>query len=187
MPALDINPFQQNLLASGGSSSEILIWDLNNPSAPMSPGAKIQPLDDINCVAWNNQVQHILGSTCSGKCVVWDLRKNESIIKVTDNMSKMKAKLVAWHPDIATQMCLSSDDDHSPYLQIWDLRFATSPVRILEGHQRGILAFSWCAADSNLLISSAKDNRLICWNPNNNLVNGEVNMEVLGLRFFILA
>lgn len=53
-------------------------------------------------------------------------------------MSNMKAKLVGWHPDIATQMCLSSDDDISPYLQIWDLRFATSPLRILEGHQRGI-------------------------------------------------
>ena len=81
--ALDINPFQKNLLASGGSSSEILIWDLNNTETPMTPGAKIQPLDDINCVAWNNQVPHILGSTCPGKCVVWDLRKNESIIKVS--------------------------------------------------------------------------------------------------------
>lgn len=136
--ALDQNPFQQNLLASGASASEILIWDLNNSNEPMTPGAKIQPADDINCVAWNKQVQHILASTCSGKCVVWDLRKNESIIKVSDNMSKMKAKLVQWHPEIATQMCLSSEDDNSPYLQIWDLRFATSPVRILEGHQRGI-------------------------------------------------
>jgi len=53
-------------------------------------------------------------------------------------MSKMKARQVAWHPEIATQMCLSSDDDNSPFLQIWDLRFATSPVRVLEGHQRGI-------------------------------------------------
>jgi protein transport protein SEC31 len=48
----------------------------------------------------------------------------------------MKARQVAWHPEVATQMCLSSDDDQSPYLQIWDLRFATSPVRVLEGHQR---------------------------------------------------
>jgi protein transport protein SEC31 len=87
--ALDINPFQHNLLASGGGQSEIFIWDLNNPSVPMTPGTKIQPLDDINCVSWNNQVQHILASTCSGKCVVWDLRKNESIIKVSDNMSKV--------------------------------------------------------------------------------------------------
>ena len=176
--ALDINPFQKNLLASGGSSSDILIWDLNNPATPMTPGAKLQPLDDINCVAWNNQVQHILGSTCAGKCVVWDLRKNESIIKVSDNMSKMKAKLVAWHPDVATQMCLSSEDDHTPLLQLWDLRYATSPVRILEGHQRGILSFTWCAVDSNLLISSAKDNRIICWNPNNTLTNGEILYEL---------
>ena len=90
--ALDVNPFQNNLLASGSSASEILIWDLNNPAMPMSPGARIQPLDDINCVAWNNQVQHILASTCSGKCVVWDLRKNESIIKVSDNMSNVIEK-----------------------------------------------------------------------------------------------
>jgi protein transport protein SEC31 len=134
--ALDINPFQHNLLASGGGASEILIWDLNNTQSPMTPGAKLQPLDDINCLAWNHQVQHILASTSSGKCVVWDLRKNESIIKVSDSMSKMKAKLVTWHPEVATQMCLSSDDDSTPFLQIWDLRFATSPVRVLEGHQR---------------------------------------------------
>lgn len=134
--ALDVNPFQHNLLASGASSSEILIWDLNNPSTPMTPGAKLQPLDDVNCLSWNNQVQHILASTSSGKCVVWDLRKNESIIKVSDSMSKIKAKLVGWNPEVATQMCLSSDDDNSPSLQIWDLRFATSPVRLLEGHHR---------------------------------------------------
>ena len=172
--ALDLNPFQTNLLASGAGSSEIFIWDLNNPSVPMTPGAKQQPLEDVNCVSWNKQVQHILASTCSGRCVVWDLRKNESIIKISENMSKLKAKLVAWHPEIATQICLSSDDDHTPFLQLWDLRFATSPVRVLEGHQRGILNFSWSSLDSNLLLSSAKDSRIICWNPNNVTTNGEV-------------
>ena len=29
----------------------------------MCPGSKQQPLDDVQCVAWNNQVQHILAST----------------------------------------------------------------------------------------------------------------------------
>ena len=28
--------------------------------------------------------------------------------------------------------------------------------------------------DSNLLLSSAKDNRIICWNPNNATTNGEI-------------
>lgn len=39
--SLDINPFQHNLLASGGSASEILVWDLNNPQKPMTPGWRL--------------------------------------------------------------------------------------------------------------------------------------------------
>ena len=38
--ALDANPFQSNLLASGSSDSEIYIWDLAKPDNPMTPGAK---------------------------------------------------------------------------------------------------------------------------------------------------
>ena len=67
--ALDFNPFQSNLLASGGSESELYIWDVNKPGNPMTPGAKNQPLDDVRCVAWNRQVQHILASTFSTRFV----------------------------------------------------------------------------------------------------------------------
>jgi protein transport protein SEC31 len=44
--------------------------------------------------------------------------------------------MVAWHPDVATQLVLSSEDDHSPSLQMWDLRFATAPVKLFNGHTR---------------------------------------------------
>ena len=54
---LDVNPFQPNLLASGAGESEIFIWDLTNPSTPMSPGNKLHPLEDISGVAWNRQVR----------------------------------------------------------------------------------------------------------------------------------
>lgn len=129
--ALDLNPLQPNYLSSGASSSEIFIWDLNNPTVPITPGAKQQPLDDVNCVSWNKQMQHVLASTSSGRCVVWDLRERESIIKISENMTQLKAKLVSWHPDIATQICLASDDDHTPFLELWDLRFFKSPARLL--------------------------------------------------------
>lgn len=87
--ALDFNPFQGNLLASGANDSEIFIWDLNNLSVPMTPGSKSQPLEDIKALSWNRQVQHILSSAHpSGKAVVWDLRKNEPIIKVTDHSNR---------------------------------------------------------------------------------------------------
>ncbi|NXL10284.1 SC31B protein, partial [Mesembrinibis cayennensis] len=179
--ALDFNPFQlffflqSNLLASGANDSEIFIWDLNNFSVPMTPGAKSQPHEDISVVSWNRQVQHILSSAHpSGKAVVWDLRKNEPIIKVSDHSNRMHCSGMAWHPEVATQLILSSEDDRLPVIQIWDLRFATSPLSQLEGHTRGVLSVSWCQSDPELLLSSAKDNRILCWNPS----MGEVVYEL---------
>ncbi|XP_067672888.1 protein transport protein Sec31A-like isoform X1 [Haliotis asinina] len=176
--ALDFNPFQQNLLASGAGESEIFIWDMSKPDNPMTPGQKSLPPEEVACVAWNRQVQHILGSTFGTRCVVWDLRKNEPIIKISDSMSRIKCKHVAWHPDVATQLMISSEDDHTPVIQLWDLRYATSPLKVLENHQRGILSMSWCPRDPDLLLSCAKDNRILCWNPNSNVQGGEVVYEL---------
>ncbi|KAF3704316.1 Protein transport protein Sec31B SEC31-like protein 2 SEC31-related protein B SEC31B-1 [Channa argus] len=211
--ALDFNPYQSNLLASGANDSEIYIWDLNNFSSPMTPGAKTQvlwfppkdmrvgliaefsvrstsrnyclgtqftvqftnPAEDISVVSWNRQVQHILASASpSGKAVVWDLRKNEPIIKISDHSNRMHCSGMLWHPDVATQLVLASEDDRLPVIQMWDLRFATSPLKVLENHTRGILSISWSQADSDLLLSSAKDNRILCWNPNTGEFGGKL-------------
>ncbi|XP_069913496.1 protein transport protein Sec31B isoform X10 [Oryctolagus cuniculus] len=166
--ALDFNPFQDNLLASGANDSEIFIWDLNNLSVPMTPGSKSQyrgPPEDIKALSWNRQVQHILSSAHpSGKAVVWDLRKNEPIIRVSDHSNRMHCSGLAWHPDVATQLVLCSEDDRLPVVQLWDLRFASSPLKVLDSHSRGILSVSWSQADAELLLSSAKDNQILCWN-----------------------
>jgi len=174
--ALDFNPFQSNLLASGASESELFIWDVNKLGSPMSPGAKSQPLDDVKCVSWNRQVQHILASTFATRCVVWDLRKNDPIIKVSDSTGRMRCRVVGWHPAVATQLCLASEDDHSPVIQIWDLRLASSPLKTLEGHHKGVLSVAWCQADPDLLLSCGKDNRLLVWNPNSTA--GEIVAEL---------
>ena len=85
---------------------------------------------------------------------------------------------VAWHPEVATQMCIASEDDKSPVIQIWDLRLASSPLRVLERHTRGVLGISWCERDSDLLLSCGKDNQIYCWNPNSNVPGGEVVGEL---------
>ncbi|XP_066506415.1 protein transport protein Sec31A isoform X3 [Hoplias malabaricus] len=165
--ALDVNLFQANLVASGGNESEIYIWDLNSFGSPMTPGPKTQPLEDISCVAWNCQVQHILASASpSGRASIWDLRKNELIIKVSDHSNRMHCSGLAWNPEVATQLALASEDDRMPVIQMWDLRFATSPLRVLENHTKGVLAIAWSLADPELLLSCGKDNRILCWNPN---------------------
>lgn len=56
-----------------------------------------QPHEDISVVSWNRQVQHILSSAHpSGKAVVWDLRKNEPIIKVSDHSNRVSGEKAAF-------------------------------------------------------------------------------------------
>ncbi|KAL1402841.1 hypothetical protein pipiens_000940, partial [Culex pipiens pipiens] len=88
--SMDYNPYHNKLLASGASESKIFIWDLNITAAPMSSGTKAQPFEDVQSIAWNRQVQHILASVFSSRCVIWDLRKNNTIIKLTDTQSRIR-------------------------------------------------------------------------------------------------
>lgn len=176
--SLDINPYQKNLLASGASESEIFIWDLNNTSQPMAPGNRNQPYDHVQGLAWNQQVQHILGSTFATRCVVWDLRKNEPIMKLSDSQSRTRWRSLAWHPNVATQLCIASEDDQVPVIQLWDLRLAASPLVTLEGHHKGVMSVSWCKQDPDLLLSAGKDGRVLCWNPNDTKPGGALLTEV---------
>ena len=73
-------------------------------------------------------------------------------------------------------MALASEDDHTPVIQIWDLRQASSPMKQLEGHTAGVLSIAWCQADADLLLSCGKDNRILVWNPNRGA--GEVVAEL---------
>ena len=74
---------------------------------------------------------------------------------------------------------MASEDDHSPVIQIWDLRLASSPLKTLDSHRKGVLSVAWSQEDSDLLLSCGKDNRIICWNPNSNQEGGEVLCELV--------
>jgi len=42
---------------------------------------------------------------------------------------------------------------------------------------RGVLSVAWCPQDSDLLLTAAKDNRVLCWNPNSSQPGGEVSTK----------
>ena len=77
-------------------------------------------------------MEHILASAHpnSARSIVWDLRKNEAIIQVTDASNRVRCSCIAWHPDVATQLLTCSDEDRYPVIQMWDLRFATAPTMV---------------------------------------------------------
>jgi protein transport protein SEC31 len=60
-------------------------------------------------------------------------------------------------------------------VQMWDLRNARAPERSLAGHSRGILSMAWCLKDSDLLISSGKDNRTIVFSAGSGTMLGDLN------------
>lgn len=199
--SIDMNTLQTNLFASGGSNSELMIWDLNDLKQPMTPGGSSsgshQHDEEVQCVAWNRQKSHILGSTLGGKTLIWDLKSsNEPIFKISDSTYRMRANRLIWHPEITSQLCLASEEDQSAAIQLWDLRYGASPMKLLTGHTRlfdfkldfapltrpfhfrGILDLQWSPNDANLIMSSGKDNKIICWNPNDLSVAAETVYEI---------
>ncbi|CAN1132534.1 Protein transport protein SEC31 homolog B [Linum perenne] len=175
---LEFNSFTPNLLASGADDGQICIWDLASPGDPShfpplkGSGASLQ--GEISYVSWNSKVQNILASTShNGITVVWDLKKQKKVISVSDPMGR-RCSVMQWHPDVATQLVVASDDDSSPSLKLWDMRNILEPVKELVGHTKGVIAMSWCPNDSSYLLTCAKDNRTICWNT----VTGEIACEL---------
>lgn len=44
------------------------------------------------------------------------------ILFFSDGQARTKWKAAVWHPTVATQLCLASEDDLNPVVQLWDLR-----------------------------------------------------------------
>ncbi|KAJ2864657.1 protein transport protein S31 [Coemansia erecta] len=179
---LEFNPFQGSLMASGSANGEVFIWDVVNEYKSYSPGPRSQRLDNITDLAWNNQVQHILATASNtGAVVVWDLRTRREAISFASpgvigggSAGRAGISATAWNPASPTQLVTASSDDSNPVIMLWDLRNVNAPSQTFAGHNRGILALSWCRKDAGLLLSSGKDNRTICWNPQSGEIVGEL-------------
>ncbi|GMI95753.1 hypothetical protein like AT3G63460 [Hibiscus trionum] len=175
---LEFNAIAPNLLASGADDGEICIWDLAAPAQPSHfpplKGSGSATQGEISFLSWNCKVQHILASTSyNGTTVVWDLKKQKPVISFADSIRR-RSSVLQWHPDVATQLVVASDEDGSPALRLWDMRNIMSPVKEFVGHTKGVIAMAWCPSDSSYLLTCAKDNRTICWDT----VTGEVVCEL---------
>ncbi|KAG5565132.1 hypothetical protein RHGRI_001130 [Rhododendron griersonianum] len=175
---LEFNALTPNHLASGADEGEICIWDIAKPSEPTHfpplKGSGSATQGEISYLSWNSKVQHILASTSyNGTTVVWDLKRQKPALSFPDPYRR-RCSVLQWHPDLATQLIVASDDDSSPSLRLWDMRNTMLPVREFAGHTKGVIAMSWCQSDSSYLLTCAKDNRTVCWDT----VSGEIVTEL---------
>eukprot|EP01122_Echinamoeba_exundans_P012092 TRINITY_DN4990_c0_g1_i1.p1 TRINITY_DN4990_c0_g1~~TRINITY_DN4990_c0_g1_i1.p1 ORF type:complete len:1366 (+),score=324.58 TRINITY_DN4990_c0_g1_i1:137-4099(+) len=174
---LDFNPFQQNLLATGGANNEVYLWDLQNPSKPSvySPGTSTAGAhNDVTSVAWNKKVVHILATaTSNGSTIIWDLRAKRPVL----SFGRQRCKAIAWNPEQPTSIVTASEDDDQPVIHMWNLVNTYAPEKTLQGHTQGVLSMSWCRTDTNLLLSTGKDKRTLLWDTTTTEVISEVEIS----------
>lgn len=161
---LQFNPLKPQILASAGAKGELYIYDVNDIANPFRLGNAQARSDDIECLAWNEKVSHILATGGAGGFVtVWDLKTKKASLTLNNNRKAVSA--IAWDPENSTKLLTGTPDDNNPVILLWNLRNSNAPEKTLQGHEQGILSLSWCRQDSELLLSSGKDNRTIVWNP----------------------
>lgn len=162
--SLQFNPLKPQILATAGDKGELWIHDINDIENPLRLGNAAARSDDIECVAWNRKVSHILATGGSGGFVtVWDLKTKKASLTLNNNRKRVSA--IAWDPHNSTKLLTATPDDSTPVILLWDLRNSNAPERTLQGHEQGILSLSWCEQDADLLLSCGKDNRTLVWNP----------------------
>ncbi|KAI1411712.1 WD40 repeat-like protein [Hypoxylon sp. FL1857] len=162
--SLQFNPLRPQILATAGAKGELFIYDVHDPENAFRLGTAAARSDDLECVAWNTKVAHILATGGSGGFVtVWDLKTKKASLTLNNNRKPVSS--IAWDPNNSTKLLTATPDDMTPVILLWDLRNSNAPERTLQGHEQGVLSVSWCQQDGDILISCGKDNRTLVWNP----------------------
>lgn len=171
--ALQFNPLKPRVLATAGTKGELYIFDINDIENPFRLGSPTARSEEIECLAWNRKVSHILATGGSGGFVtVWDLKTKKASLTLNNNRKAVSS--IAWDPNNSTKLLTATPDDSTPVILLWDLRNSNAPEKTLQGHEQGVLSLSWCHQDSDLLLSAGKDNRTIVWNPQTGEKLGEL-------------
>jgi protein transport protein SEC31 len=170
---IQFNPFRSNILASAGANGELFVHDLDDESKSFRLGKAGANPDEYTTLDWNKKVAHILATGSSGGFVtVWDVKgKKENL--TLNHLQRKAVSAVSWDPDVPTRLVTAIPSDQTPLVLVWDLRNTNAPEKTLQAHDQGVLSLSWCAQDSDILLSCGKDNRTIAWNPHSGEQLGE--------------
>jgi protein transport protein SEC31 len=149
------------------------VHDIDDQSKSFRLGKAGANPDEYTSLDWNKKVGHILATGSSGGFVtVWDVKQKKENLTL-NNYGRKTVSAVCWDPDVPTRLVTAIPTDQHPLVLVWDLRNSNAPEKTLQGHDQGVLSISWCAQDSDILLSCGKDNRTIAWNPHTGEVLGE--------------
>ena len=167
------------MILAGTSHGQAYVIDLRELSSSSSSSSNPPSWQmcsrhgaEVTAVAWNSQVPYICATACAtdGSVIVWDLKT----AKPWCELRTQSTADVAWNPQQGLHL-LTAD---GPVVNVWDLAASTTlPVAQLSmaaavqqhpqqqqpQHAPSILQMDWCPHDETLLVTTAKDGKVLVW------------------------
>ncbi|QPG73753.1 hypothetical protein FOA43_001067 [Brettanomyces nanus] len=173
---LEWNPIIAGRLISGNEDGKIALWDLSSRPADkvLKPARTFSTHTGIvNDLSWNGVCSELFASVSDdGSLQIHDLRAKEGelAIKVEKAHGGAAINAVEFHPTISSLVATGSTDN---FVQCWDLRDYSKPIRRLYGHAGPILNMKF---NNNLLLSTSVDRRVLVWDLNR-IQEGEFDLK----------
>lgn len=131
----------QHILATCTAAGTAVVWDLKK-QRPV-----ITLRDATRCVCENvccTRLERVASLVVFLVVVVTRMQRASAAYQHGVVHSQRRGSSVAWNPEVATQLLVASEDDATPSLQLWDLRYSMAPVKELHGHTKARGTVVWC-------------------------------------------
>jgi WD40 repeat protein/serine/threonine protein kinase len=142
------------LLAGGGNSKLIKIWDTRTGASTMTLRGHT---DFVQGVAWSNNGINLASASADKTILIWDALQGGSpeltLLGHTDTVYA-----VAWSPDRSMLASASADQT----VRIWDAQHGGQPKQILTGHSDAVYDVAW-SPDGELVASASNDGTTKIW------------------------
>ncbi|KAF6819919.1 U3 small nucleolar RNA associated protein (WD repeat domain-containing protein) [Colletotrichum sojae] len=147
----------RNAFAASSTSSEIAIYDLERHSAAPEVLRWPNGTDTINCIAFNQVEQSILGSTGSDRSIIlWDVRTSMPLTKTTMTFT---CNSFSWNPMEAFNFVVGSED-HNCYM--FDMRKFDRALNVYKGHVAAVMSVEFSPTGEEL-VSGSYDRTVRIW------------------------
>lgn len=118
----------ENLLASGTTTGNVLIWDVNRNEAARSVWSSSCEPVPVGAFSWHGAL--LAGGFHNGVIIMFDVREKERGLPAAGHKGEVLA--VKWSPD---GNCLASSDEHGS-VYIWDMKAGKSRTEVgPQGHR----------------------------------------------------
>ncbi len=157
--ALNVNPFNSSILASGGADAKVLFWDINKPELAFK--SYTEHSDKIQAVKWNKMEDNVLISGSFDKTIkLWDVRTESSC---TTFKIGADIESIDWSP-LDKYLFLSSYEDGR--IDLFDIRkFDT--LFSFKAHKKATTSVTFSTRQEGLFASVSSDSHVKVWDGKN--------------------